>query len=78
MNISLQMLTYRIRKAPYDVYGKTEKHHMVFFYICTRNNKLTIQGLLEQGKLDILLRIVAVPLYYNAAFFFQAVAGEVF
>ena len=41
-------LTFRIRNAPYGVYGKTETHHMVFCVLCfvfcvlcyTRNNKL--------------------------------------
>ena len=49
------LLTFRIRNAPYGVYGKTETHQMVFCVLCfvfcdvgTRNNKLTIQGLFLQ------------------------------
>ena len=41
------VLTFRIRNAPYGVYGKTETHHMVFFDIGTRNNKLAIQGVFQ-------------------------------
>ena len=28
-------------------YGSSETHHMEIFYIGTRNNKLTIQGLFQ-------------------------------
>ena len=34
---------------------KTERHHMVFVDIGTRNNKLTIQGLFLQLNIRILL-----------------------
>ena len=41
------VLTFRLRNTPYGDYGSSETHHMEIFYIGTRNNKLTIQGMFQ-------------------------------
>ena len=40
-------LTFRFRNTPYGDYGSSETHHMEIFYIGTRNNELTIQGVFQ-------------------------------